>query len=47
MPTRLGDLHDVPHELEGLLRKVDAVLGIAVSYNMTQNEKSRQHSFLA
>ncbi len=30
MATRLGDLHDVPHELQGLLRQVDAVLGIAV-----------------
>lgn len=28
--ARLGDLHDVPHELQGLFRQVDAVLGIAV-----------------
>ena len=30
MASGLGDLHDVPHELEWLLRQVDAVLGIAV-----------------
>ena len=30
MASRFGDLHDIPHQLEGLLRQVDALLGIAV-----------------
>ena len=30
MAARLGDLYHIPHELQGLLRQVDTVLGIPV-----------------